>query len=219
MSCWLTPQIATTVSRKSRAPRKFPGPWKFSSVASPSFDLKIEGDKELASLTIGKSDTALPLARPHSRAELEGLAVDGVHADLRLRIGETPSEEKPPLDLKKLVETLRSAPRGAWCRWNWTSKNISFAATRDGQPVLTLAPSRISHAVREGDDLLLELGVAHRRLPVANGRAQEIHHRLESGPAISRADRSVSRRKCPASWWCRCLKTGEPSVEAELQCR
>ena len=181
-----------------------------SSAGSPFSDLKIEGDKELASLTIGKL-TPRYHWRGLIRGQLEGLAVDGVHADLRLGL-EKSAEEKPPLDLKKLVETLRSA-RGRVVPLELDLKNISLAATRDGQPVLTLAPSRISHAAG-GDDLLLELGA----LTDATGREwpaqkstivwsldQLSVERIDPFPGVS-----VRELVVPLP------ENGEPSVEAEL---
>ena len=116
-------------------------------------DLKIEGDKELAGLTI---DRVIPNYQWNglSKGRLEGLIIDGVHADLRL--GLKKKGEQPPLDLKKLVETLRTL-RGRVMPLELEIKNISLAATRDGKPALRLAPSRISH--HPGSvDLTVELG-------------------------------------------------------------
>ncbi len=173
-------------------------------------DLKIEGDKELASLTIG---TVTP--RYHWRGlikgKLEGLTVDGVHADLRLGLKKD-ADQKPPLDLKKLVATLGNL-RGKVVPLDLDLKNISLAAARDGKPFLALAPSRISHNSGSGD-LKLELGT----FTDVNGRewpAQESTIVWDPDKlAITRVDPypGVSLRELivqlPAA--------GEPSAEAEL---
>lgn len=116
-------------------------------------DLRIEGDKELASLTIDRVTPAYHW-RGLIRGQLEGLSISGVHADLRL--GLKKDGAKPPLDLKKFVETLRSV-RGRVMPLELDLQNISLEATRDGKSFLQLAPSRITHKARQGE-FLLELG-------------------------------------------------------------
>lgn len=117
-------------------------------------DLKIETDGALAILTI---DRVVPDYewRGLIKGRLEGLEVDGVHADLRLGLKKE-DEEKPPLDLKKLVETIRSV-RERVLPVKLDLKNISLAATRDGKPELQLAPSRVSHAPGS-NDIQIDLG-------------------------------------------------------------
>ena len=116
-------------------------------------DLRIEGDKELASLTINQVTPAYHW-RSLMRGQLEGLSINGVHADLRL--GLKKDEDKRPLDLKKLVETLRSV-RSRVMPLELDLQNISLSAIRGGKPFLQLAPSRLSHKSRQGE-FLLELG-------------------------------------------------------------
>ncbi len=173
-------------------------------------DLKIEGDRELASLSIDRL-TPHYQWRGLYRGRLEGLEVDGVHVDLRLGLKKE-DEKKPPLDLKKLVETLRSV-RGRIVPVEFDLKNISLAATRDGKSLLSLAPSRVSHKSGSGE-ILLELGV----LTEAAGREWPAREstviwapdalaiaRVDPYPGVSLRDLFV---RLPAG--------GEPSAEAEL---
>lgn len=118
-------------------------------------DLHIEGDKELASLTIDKITPEYEW-RGLFKGEIKGLTVEGVHADLRLGLKKEDEPEKPPLDLKKLVETIRTA-RGRVIPLNLDLKDISVAATKDGQPAFDLAKSRIAH-LPGSSDLTLALG-------------------------------------------------------------
>ncbi len=121
------------------------------------FDLRIEGDTTLASLTI---DRVIPDYewRGLVKGRLECLTLDGVHADLRLGIKKSDEPAPSPLDLKQLVETLRSI-RGRVIPLELELKNVSLAATRDGKPVLRLAPSRLFHKTGS-DELTLDLGTA-----------------------------------------------------------
>jgi hypothetical protein len=173
-------------------------------------DLRIEGDKELASLTIDQVTPAYHW-RGLIRGRLEGLSINGVHADLRL--GLKNDEPKPPLDLKKLVETLRSI-RERIMPLELNLNEITLAATRDGKPFLQLAPSRLSHKSRQGE-FLLELG----SFTDLNGRewpAQKssitwtpdsfVVPNLAPFPGVTLRDLII---QLPAG--------GEPSAEAEVQ--
>ncbi|MES2659016.1 MAG: translocation/assembly module TamB domain-containing protein [Verrucomicrobiota bacterium] len=173
-------------------------------------DLSIETDGALAKLTI---DQVTPdyQWRGLIKGKLEGLTVDGVHADLRLGIKKK-DEEKPPLDLKKLVETIRSV-RGRVLPLNLDLKNISLTATRDGKTELQLAPSRLFH--KPGSkDIQLALGA----FTDAAGRVWEARQSTivwnTDDLAIARLDPfpGVSLREfvmqLPAG--------GEPSVESQV---
>ncbi|MEX1116105.1 MAG: translocation/assembly module TamB domain-containing protein [Akkermansiaceae bacterium] len=118
-------------------------------------ELKIEGDRELASLTI---DRVIPdyQWRGLIKGRLDGLAVEGIHADLRLGLEKPDDPESPPLDLEKLTETLRGI-RSKLIPLALDIQGISLAATRDGQPAFTLGSSRISQKAGSGE-FLLELG-------------------------------------------------------------
>lgn len=119
-------------------------------------DLHIEGDRELASLSIDQVTPEYEW-RGLIKGKLKGLTIDGVHADLRLGLEKPEEPEKPPLDLKKLVTTLRSI-RSQVIPLNLDLKNITLAATQEGKPVLGLTKSRISH-LPGSSDFSLELGV------------------------------------------------------------
>jgi len=117
-------------------------------------DLTIEGDGALAKVTIDK-------VTPHYRlkglmdGKLDGLTMDGVHADVKLGL-EKKDEEKPPLDLKKLVESIRSA-RGQALPLDLEMNDVSVTATRDGETEFQLGNSRITHEAG-GKEFYLELG-------------------------------------------------------------
>lgn len=121
-------------------------------------DLQLTGDRELANLT---ADRITPVYQWSEviRGRFGGLKVDGLHADLRLGLQKTKDTDEPPktpLDLKKLVASIRSA-RERIVPMVFEFKNISFAATREGKTVLSLAPSSLTHAAGS-DTLQLELG-------------------------------------------------------------
>jgi hypothetical protein len=109
-------------------------------------DLQLEGDRELASLSIGE-------IKPHYRwrnliiGQLDGLSVHHLHADIRLGLppkASTPPAEKSPLDLQKITETLRTVQQKI-LPLALDLQDISLNATRAGKPVLTLASSSLSH--------------------------------------------------------------------------
>lgn len=116
-------------------------------------DLHIEGDKELASLTI---DRITPLYEWQGliRGEVKGLIVDGVHADLRLGLEkddeETVKEDQPPLDLKKLVETIRTV-RGRVLPLQLDLRDVSVSASKQGELAFNLAKSGIVHLPGSSD--------------------------------------------------------------------
>ncbi len=206
---WLAPSVAARFLERAGLRGNFSVQGNFFGGLSIS-DLKIEGDRELAGLTIDK-------VTPHYqwrgliKGRLEGLTVDGVHADLRLGL-KTDPRERPPLDLKKLVETLRMA-RERVMPLELDIRNISLSATREGKPFLALAPSRISHPTGS-DEFLVELGaftdVTGREWPSQNstiGWSTEKLSvaRIDPYPGVSIRELVVPM---PAG--------GEPSVEAEL---
>jgi hypothetical protein len=173
-------------------------------------DLKIEGDRELASLSIDRLTPDYQW-RGLLRGRLEGLEVDGVQVDLRLGLKKE-DEEKPPLDLRKLVETLRSV-RGRIVPVEFDLKNISLAATRDGKPLFSLAPSRVFHKSGSGQTLL-QLGAfteaSGRQWPARESTIDWTPDalaiaRVDPYPGVSLRDLVV---RLPAG--------GEPSAEAEL---
>ncbi|MGL4400179.1 MAG: translocation/assembly module TamB domain-containing protein [Luteolibacter sp.] len=206
---WLAPQIATRFLEKAGLRGTFQVHGNLVGGISIS-DLEIEGDHQLARLTI---DQLTPHYRWRGlfRGQLDGLAADGVHADLRLGL-ENASEEKPPLDFKALVETLRSA-RSRVVPLALDLKRISLAATRRGEQILTLAPSRLYHP-SGSEDFLLEIGAltdaTGREWPAQKSsvvwRMDEISvERIDPFPGVSVRELLVP---LPAG--------GGPSVEAEV---
>ena len=130
---------------------------KGSLIGGLSFaDLTIEGDGALARLTIDQVTPEYEW-RGLVKGQLKGLEIDGIHADIVLGLEKPDEPGKPPLDLKKLVETLRTV-RSRVLPVELDLKNITVAATRDGGSWLALAGSRISHQ-RGSDSIDLELGV------------------------------------------------------------
>ena len=117
-------------------------------------DLTIETNETLEKLTI---DHIVPDYHLSGliKGQLEGLTIDGVHAELRLGVKKK-DERMPPLDMKKLVEAIRSG-RGRVLPLNLDLKNISLAASRDGKQEFQLAPSWIYHTPGS-QEVQLELG-------------------------------------------------------------
>ncbi len=117
-------------------------------------DLTLESDGSLQKLTIGE-------VTPHYtfngllKGKLQGLTVDGVHVDLRLGLKKE-EEEKPPLDLKALVETIRSV-RGQVMPLKIAVKNVTLNATKDGVPQFSLGSSSLLHEPGSAD-IALNLG-------------------------------------------------------------
>ncbi len=116
-------------------------------------DLRMESGEALALLTV---DRATPRYRLGDlrKGKLEGLSVSGVHADLRL--GLEKEKEDKPLDLENLVRTLRNV-RSQVIPLDVRIEDVSLSATKDGEPLLALASSGITHAPG-GDVFELHLG-------------------------------------------------------------
>lgn len=119
-------------------------------------DLKIESDKGLAKLVIENIEPDYDF-NGLRKGELKGLSVSGVHADLRLGVeSEKKPEEKPPLDLKALAQTIRDA-QAKFRPIRVEVKDIQVSATKDGKPVFMLASSNITH-VAGTESLNVSLG-------------------------------------------------------------
>ncbi len=117
-------------------------------------DLKIESDGVLSKITVDKINPSYRW-RGLIRGELEGLDIEGVHVDLRLDA--KPSKEDKTLDLKQLVETIRSS-RPRFIPLEVDIKDLSITATNLGKPVMQVAKSRAHHEAG-APNLTLELGV------------------------------------------------------------
>jgi TamB, inner membrane protein subunit of TAM complex len=173
--------------------------------------LKLVGGQQLASLTIDRIKPDYQW-RGLIKGKFEGLTVDGVHADLRLGLKKEDASEKPPLDLKKLVESIRSV-RGQVVPLAIEVKNVSLNATRDGQPFIRLAPSSFSHR-RDSSDFTVELGAitdARNRewppqLSILSWTPEQLSiQRIDPFPGVSIRELAL---RLPAS--------GEPSLETLL---
>lgn len=129
-------------------------------------DIRIATDGSLADLSIAQ---VIPDYQFGSllKGRLDGLTVNGAHVALNLGAAEAQEKEKQPLDLAKLVETIRSV-RGHFLPVKVDLNNVSLAVTRDGKTEFKLAPSRIYHASGTSD-IQLEIGA----LTDATGREWE----------------------------------------------
>jgi hypothetical protein len=210
---WLGPKIASHFLQKAGVHGKFTLEGSLTGGISVR-DLHLEGYKSLASLSLRRV-TPVYLLREVVRGRIQGIEIEGLHAELRLGAvdDETEKEEKKPLDLEKLVQTIRSV-RGRIIPLAIDLTDISLRATRDGEPVIALAPSSLRH--RAGDAVMtLNLGV----ITDAEGRkwpAQESQvfwneddlsfERIDPLPGISVRNLVL---KVPES--------GGPSAETELR--
>ncbi len=150
---WIAPMVASHFLEKAGLKGTFKLEGSLTSGLSIS-DLRLGGDKDLAGLSVDKVMPVYQLSKL-IHGEIDSLTIDGLHADLRLGLKKE-TMEKPPLDLAKLVETLRTV-RSRILPAAIELKNISLSATRDGKPAFSLAPSNLTH--RPGSaEISLELG-------------------------------------------------------------
>ena len=150
---WIVPKVATHFLEKAgiRASLSLQGSLTGGLFIS---DFHLEGDKGLAALSVDKITPVYQLSKLIN-GQIDSITIDGLHADLRLGLKKEQTET-PPLDLAKLVETLRNV-RGRVIPVSINLKNISLSATRDGRPIFNLSNSSLIH--RSGsDEILLELG-------------------------------------------------------------
>ena len=162
---WLAPKVAAHYVGQAGAQIKFTLTGTLSGGVAVH-DLHLEGYQSLASLTVTRVTPGYRFSELlHGR--IQGVTIDGLHADLHLgQQAATPaSGEKPPLDLEKLAATLH-AVRERLIPLAIDLTNISLQVTRNGKPVVALAPSRLHHGAGESS-FALELGV----LTDASGRA------------------------------------------------
>ncbi|MCF7731636.1 MAG: translocation/assembly module TamB, partial [Akkermansiaceae bacterium] len=123
--------------------------------------VNLQGSGTLATLTLNR-------VTPHYRwsqlvrGKLDGLTIDGLHADLRLDAPadpdappEPPDADKP-LDLDALVATIRQI-REQVLPVELHLTHLSLTTTKAEQPTFTLASSHLHH-LRDSDAITLELG-------------------------------------------------------------
>lgn len=143
---WLGPKVASHFLQKAGMQGGFTLEGSLTGGISVK-DLQLKSDKSLASLSL-KRFTPVYQLNEVVKGRIRGIAIDGLHAELRLGEGadetETEDEEKKPLDLEKLVQTVRSV-RGRILPVAIDLTEISLRATRDGEVVIALAPSSLRH--------------------------------------------------------------------------
>ncbi len=198
---WILPRVAGHYLGKSGIRSDF----KVKGSVMGGFqlsDLAIQSDGALAELQIDQVTPDYRLADLW-KGKFGGLILDGVRVDLRLD-KEKGQKVENPLDLKQIVQTLRSV-REKVIPLNLEFKNISVAATRDDKSVLILATSRISKKAGESK-IYLDLGV----ITDANGKKS-----LEQKPKIvwGTDDVSVERIELLPDVSLRELVVGLPSGE------
>ncbi|MEI7909177.1 MAG: translocation/assembly module TamB domain-containing protein [Verrucomicrobiota bacterium] len=127
-------------------------------------DVKLQGSGTLAGLTVRRATPYYQWSRL-VHGHLDGLSINGVHADLCLDPKPNPdAAAKPPLDLDPLLQTLRSV-RAQVVPLQLDFTDLSLSASRTGKPAFVLAPSRLSHTAGS-DAITLETGT----LTDPNGR-------------------------------------------------
>jgi hypothetical protein len=210
---WLAPKVAAHFFEKAGIHGKFTLEGSLTGGISVR-DLHLEGYKSLASLSL-KRVTPVYLLKEVVKGRIKGIEIDGLHAELNLgaKDPESEKEEKQPLDLEKLVQTIRSV-RGRVIPVSIDLTDISLKATRDGKPLIALAPSSIHHGAGESA-LTLNLGAitdaTGREWPAQKSaivwNADELSvEQIDPLPGVSIRDLVV---KLPES--------GGPSAETEVR--
>ena len=191
---WLAPMVAARFFEKAGIRGRFLLEGSITGGISVK-QLFLETDGTLGTLTVGRVTPVYQFTEL-AQGKLRGIVIDGLQADLRLGLEKPDAKKKPPLDLEVLVRTLRAA-RNQVVPLSVELTNIGLNATRDGKPVIKLAPSHLRHAPGE-PGFQLSLGT----ITDANGRewpAQEIHLELDGRRAIARSTRTAARRGRPES--------------------
>ncbi|MDP4994998.1 MAG: translocation/assembly module TamB [Akkermansiaceae bacterium] len=119
------------------------------------YDLDIRTEGALERLVIDKLETDYRVLEV-IKGKVRGISGEGVHADIRLI--ETPKEEgKPPVDFAELGKTLNGV-REKILGLDLDIKEVSVSVKKEGELVVGIAKSGLSHKV--GEDLIgLELGM------------------------------------------------------------
>ncbi len=161
---WLAPKVAARFFQQAGIRGSFSLEGSLTGGISVR-DLRLESDATLAALTVDRVTPDYQLGNL-VKGRIQGIGIDGVRADLRLGAagGKPATAGKKPLDLGKLVRTLKSV-REQVHPLAIELKNLSLNATRDGKPVIALAASRIHHAA---GDSTFTLGLG--TITDANGR-------------------------------------------------
>jgi hypothetical protein len=205
---WLAPKVARHYFQKAGLRGFFTLEGSLTGGISVR-GLQIESDKTLGRLTLKRAIPAYQL-KELIKGRIQGIEIDGLHVDLRLGAG-TGAEQ--PADLEKLVQTLRTA-RSKILPLSISLKDISFTASRDGKPVIALAPSDLHHGA-EDSTLTLKLGAitdakgrkwpAQESMIVWNADVLSIG-RIDPLPGVSVRDLML-----------RLPESGGPSAETEVR--
>ena len=153
---WLAPMVAAHFAQKAGLRLTFTLEGSLTAGISIK-DLHLHSAKTLADLTVNRATPGYQL-KGLARGRIQGIRIDGLHAELRLGAdtGKPVTEGKKPLDLQQLARTVTSV-RGKVIPLAIDLTEISLDATRDGKPVFALAASTLHHAA--GDpSIMLHLG-------------------------------------------------------------
>ena len=205
---WIAPRLVMHVLNRAGLRGEFQIEGRLSRGFSISA-LRIESDLELDHLKIGSLTPDYRLSEL-ARGRLTALSVDGL--EVHLRSGVKGGKVVWPPDLRKWVESLHQA-RTRIIPLELDLKNVSVAVSRDGKPLLRVAPSRLLH--RSGsEDFWVEFGAitdaTNRAWPaqsatVAWEREQVLVPRLDPFPGVAIRDGVL---QLPVG--------GNPSVKANL---
>ena len=154
-------RLAPLAARHFLPKAGFTGDFRIEGNLSHGFSitgLKLQSPGLLANLTL---DRATPQYRWSEviKGKLDGLSLDGVHADLRLGLKDDPEKPKPdsgPLDLNEIAATIRKV-REYVLPVELHLTRMSLATSRDGKPFIALAPTALHH-LAGNDDITLEIG-------------------------------------------------------------
>lgn len=173
-------------------------------------DLELRSDGTLASLSV---DRVKPLYQFSEllRGRLRGIEVDGAHVELRLGL-DKPDDDQDPLDLEKIVQSLRQA-RAQVLPYSIAVRGLTLNASRDGKSIVGLGKSKLDHAAGVAD-FKLSLGpltdAAGREWPARQstitwGADTILIDRLDPLPGVGLCDVVVTLPE-----------TGGPAAEMEL---
>lgn len=116
-------------------------------------NLHLQSDAALANLTANRITPDYRFMELF-QGKLGGIAVDGLHADLRL--GMKTEKIHKPFDLDDLLKNLKSV-RSQLRPMTIDLRNLSVNASRDGKSMMALASSNFHHAAGD-DNIQLSLG-------------------------------------------------------------
>lgn len=151
---WLVPEIAAHFLGKSGLHGGFDLEGSLTGGISLT-NLHLASAGTLAEVSVHRARPVYRFSRL-IRGRLDGIEIDGLHAELRLGLEKPEGGESQPPDLEQIVRSIRAARDGI-VPLSLRLGNISLEASRDEKPVIALAGSSLQHAA--GDPVFkLELG-------------------------------------------------------------